>query len=246
MHTSGICYRFTDRPYLGRLYAEAGICDGLTPSEVSLAENVRRLAGLPLHHQPGTAWEYGLNTDVLGRLVEVVSGQSLGAFIGRRIFRPLKMNETYLPPARGRDATAWPRLYEPGPDGKIKRAADGPTVKGALDLLGERGLPAAAGLFLRRRGPALDGRRLRPVPPDAAQPRRAGRGPRAPARDGRRDDPRPDRGPAALDSGARVRLRLRLRRERPGRTPTARRTRSAPSVGAGSITPTSGSTRRTR
>jgi CubicO group peptidase (beta-lactamase class C family) len=131
MHTSGICYRFTNRPYVGRLYTEAGICDGLVPSDVSLAENVRRIAMLPLHHQPGTAWEYGLNTDVLGRLVEVVSGRPLGAFVSERIFRPLKMNETYflLPDAERDRLTA---LYEPGPGGGIKRAADGTTTTGSL------------------------------------------------------------------------------------------------------------------
>jgi CubicO group peptidase (beta-lactamase class C family) len=131
MHTSGICYRFTDRPYVGRLYAEAKICDGLTPSEFSLAENVRRIATLPLHHQPGTSWEYGLNTDVLGRLIEVVSGRSLDAFFARRILGPLKMTDTYfLLPEAERDRLA--ALYEPGQDGKIQRAGDGPTVKGAL------------------------------------------------------------------------------------------------------------------
>jgi CubicO group peptidase (beta-lactamase class C family) len=131
VHTSGICYRFTDRPYIGKLYAEAGICDGLTPSDLTLAENVRRIASLPLHHQPGTAWEYGLNTDVLGRLVEVVSGQSLGSFCSRRIFGPLKMTDTFfLLPESERDRLC--ALYEPGPDGKVKRAADGRTVKGAL------------------------------------------------------------------------------------------------------------------
>jgi CubicO group peptidase (beta-lactamase class C family) len=131
MHTSGICYRFTDRPHLGRLYAEAGICDGLVPSDITLAENVRRLAAIPLHHQPGTAWEYGLNTDVLGRVIEVASGQPLDAFFRRHILGPLKMTETYfLLPEAERDRLA--ALYEPGPDGKIKRAADGPTVKGQL------------------------------------------------------------------------------------------------------------------
>jgi CubicO group peptidase (beta-lactamase class C family) len=131
MHTSGICYRFTDRPYVGRLYAQAGICDGLTPCDLSLAENVRRIASLPLHHQPGTAWEYGLNTDVLGRLVEVVSGQPLGAFFVRRIFTPLKMTDSFfLLPEAERDRLV--ALYEPGPDGKIKRTADGLTTRGAL------------------------------------------------------------------------------------------------------------------
>jgi CubicO group peptidase (beta-lactamase class C family) len=131
MHTSGICYRFTNRPYVGRLYAEAGIVDGLIPCEFSLAENVRRIAALPLHHQPGTAWEYGLNTDVLGRIVEVVSGQTLGEFCSGRIFRPLEMTDTFfLLPKAGRDRLT--ALYEPGPDGRIKRAADGTTTKGAL------------------------------------------------------------------------------------------------------------------
>jgi CubicO group peptidase (beta-lactamase class C family) len=131
MHTSGICYRFTNRPFVGRLYAEAGIDDGLVPSDVSLAENVRRIATLPLKHQPGTAWEYGLNTDVLGRIIEVVSGRSLGDFCSQRIFGPLKMTDTFflLPEAERDRLTA---LYEPGPDGRIKRAADGTTTRGAL------------------------------------------------------------------------------------------------------------------
>jgi CubicO group peptidase (beta-lactamase class C family) len=131
MHTSGLSYRMFNRPILGRLYADAGICDGLAPCDHSLAENVRRLARLPLLHQPGTAWEYGLNTDVLGRLVEVVSGKSLDAFLSERILNPLKMVDTHfaLPEAK-RDRLA--ALYEPGSDGKIVRSGDGPTVKGPL------------------------------------------------------------------------------------------------------------------
>jgi CubicO group peptidase (beta-lactamase class C family) len=146
MHTSGLCYRFTDRPYLGRLYSEAGICDGLAPSQISLAENVRRLARLPLHHQPGTAWEYGLNTDVLGRLIEVVSGRSLDAFFGQRILRPLRMTDTYfLLPEAERDRLA--ALYETGPDGKIKQAAEGPTVKGALVYSADAAYRQSPGYF---------------------------------------------------------------------------------------------------
>jgi CubicO group peptidase (beta-lactamase class C family) len=129
MHTSGLSYRMMGRPILGRLYAEAGVCDGLSPCDHSLAENVRRLARLPLLHQPGTAWEYGLNTDVLGRLVEVVSDQSLDVFFTERIFKPLGMNDTHfvLPEAK-RDRLA--ALYEPGPSGAIVRTGDGPTTKG--------------------------------------------------------------------------------------------------------------------
>ena len=130
-HTSGLCYRFRNHPLVGKLYVEAGICDGLAPSDHSLAENVRRLAGLPLVNQPGTAWEYGLSTDVLGRLVQVVSGQSLEEFFAERVFKPLKMSDTHfvLPAAKRARLSA---LYDAGPEGKISRAADGPTAKGAL------------------------------------------------------------------------------------------------------------------
>ncbi len=130
-HTSGLCYRFRNHPLVGRLYVEAGICDGLSPSDHSLAENVRRLAGLPLVNQPGTAWEYGLSTDVLGRLVEVVSGQSLEEFCADRIFKPLKMSDTHfaLPEAKRTRLSA---LYDAGPEGKITRAGEGPTTKGNL------------------------------------------------------------------------------------------------------------------
>jgi CubicO group peptidase (beta-lactamase class C family) len=130
-HTSGLCYRFHNHPLVGRLYAEAGICDGLTPSDHSLAENVRRLARLPLAHQPGTAWEYGLNTDVLGRLVEVVSGKSLDAFFTEEIFTPLKMQDTHfvLPESK---RTRLAALYEHGSDGTIARADEGPNRKGTL------------------------------------------------------------------------------------------------------------------
>jgi CubicO group peptidase (beta-lactamase class C family) len=92
---------------------------------------VRRVAGIPLAHQPGTAWEYGLSTDVIGRLVEVVSGQSLEAFFSERIFSPLKLNDTHFVLPEGKHSRL-AALYEPGADGKITRVGDGPTVKGTL------------------------------------------------------------------------------------------------------------------
>jgi len=130
-HTSGLCYRFRNLPYVGRLYADAGICDGITPSDHTLAENVRRLAKLPLVHQPGTAWEYGLSIDVLGRVIEVVSGKSLDAFFEHAIFTPLEMNDTHfiLPESKRWRLAA---LYEPGPAGTIVKTGEGPTKKGAL------------------------------------------------------------------------------------------------------------------
>ena len=93
-HSSGITYRIMSKPHVGKLYEEAGVCDGLVESPVSLADNVHKIAKLPLVCQPGSAWEYGLNTDVLGHVVEVVSGQSLEDFMRERIFTPLKMNDT--------------------------------------------------------------------------------------------------------------------------------------------------------
>ena len=93
-HSSGITYRIMSKPHVGKLYEEANVCDGLVESKESLADNVRKIAKLPLVCQPGSAWEYGLNTDVLGHVVEVVSGKSLEDFMRERIFTPLKMNDT--------------------------------------------------------------------------------------------------------------------------------------------------------
>lgn len=93
-HTSGIAYGFLAPPTLGELYARAGISDGLAQTAHDLAENVRRIAAQPLLHQPGEGFSYGLSTDVLGRLVEVVSGQDLGSFLWERLFLPLGMRDT--------------------------------------------------------------------------------------------------------------------------------------------------------
>lgn len=95
-HTSGISYGFWGREHLGQLYVEAGISDGLIQTEGTIGDMVEKLASLPLIGQPGEVWEYGLNTDVLGYLVEVVSGQSLEAFFQERIFVPLKMQDTHF------------------------------------------------------------------------------------------------------------------------------------------------------
>jgi CubicO group peptidase (beta-lactamase class C family) len=127
-HTSGLTYRFmAQKPFL-ELYSKADICDGLTRPPFTLAENVSRLASLPLLHQPGSAYQYSLSTDVLGRLVEVVSGQDLETFFRSRIFEPLGMNDTFfdLPADKiGRLAV----VYEPGPDKRIRRLGEEPVHK---------------------------------------------------------------------------------------------------------------------
>jgi CubicO group peptidase (beta-lactamase class C family) len=89
-HTSGLTYGFTGNAAVQRLYMEARIGDFNVPS----AEMVAALAKLPLLQQPGTSWDYSHSTDVVGRIVEIVSGQSLGTFLREKIFAPLGMNDT--------------------------------------------------------------------------------------------------------------------------------------------------------
>lgn len=95
-HTSGITYTFQGTPYISDMYKRAGICDGLSQTSDTLAENVAKLAKMPLHFQPGEGFDYGLSIDVAGRLVEVLSGMSLEEFFRERIFKPLGMKDTYF------------------------------------------------------------------------------------------------------------------------------------------------------
>ena len=128
-HTSGLTYHWNER--LGPQYADANITHGLLQDESTLAEKMKVLATIPLLHQPGAGNEYGLSIDVLGYLVEIVSGMSLDAFFSERIFKPLGMEDThfFLPEAkRERIAT----VYERTKDGPIKRKSQEPTVEGSL------------------------------------------------------------------------------------------------------------------
>jgi CubicO group peptidase (beta-lactamase class C family) len=93
-HTSGLTYHWNDK--LGETYKKAGIAGGLGLHNETLAENMKKLAKQPLLFHPGDKWEYGLSIDVLGYLVEVVSGKSLNDFLKERIFAPLKMNDTHF------------------------------------------------------------------------------------------------------------------------------------------------------
>jgi CubicO group peptidase (beta-lactamase class C family) len=108
-HTSGIGYPFIPSA-LAETYRAADVIDGLTVADRTLGENIETLAGLPLLFDPGSQFAYGLSTDVLGYLVEVVSGQPLNRFFADRIFGPLGMNDTYfyLPESKaGRLATLY-------------------------------------------------------------------------------------------------------------------------------------------
>lgn len=91
-HTAGMTYEFMGSAPVQRQYAQTRIGS----RERSNAEFSHELAALPLMFEPGTVWEYGRATDVLGRLVEVVSGQTLGAYLQQHIFQPLGMQETWF------------------------------------------------------------------------------------------------------------------------------------------------------
>ena len=90
-HTAGFSYNFMNNPRLVDAYREARVSDGLDEPEVTTAEAMRRLANVPLGYQPGTGWEYSLATDVLGAVIEKVTGASLEAFVTERIAKPLRI-----------------------------------------------------------------------------------------------------------------------------------------------------------
>jgi CubicO group peptidase (beta-lactamase class C family) len=98
-HTSGIGYPGIGGPEAVAIYAKNKVPSGIGTPNDKLADAMVALAKLPLLHQPGERFTYGLNTDVLGHLIEVVSGQPLDQFFRARIFDPLGMKDTwfYLP-----------------------------------------------------------------------------------------------------------------------------------------------------
>ena len=95
-HTSGISYAFFGRPFIAEWYLKEGVSDFLSETEGTIADNIKKLARCPLLFHPGEDYEYGLNTDVLGYFVEIVSGMPLDRFFRERIFEPLGMNDTYF------------------------------------------------------------------------------------------------------------------------------------------------------
>ena len=91
-HTSGIGYKFEEKP--GAAYYTAGVSDGLDHARVGLDENLRRLASAPLFSPPGAAWRYGLSIDVLGEVIEKVTGKSLQRAVSDLVTGPLGMRDT--------------------------------------------------------------------------------------------------------------------------------------------------------
>lgn len=89
-HTSGMIYGSRGPSRVERLWAEADLLGG----NRSIDDFIRKLAKLPLRHHPGEAWDYSVSVDVQGRLIEVLSGMHLAAFLQRRVFEPLGMRDT--------------------------------------------------------------------------------------------------------------------------------------------------------
>jgi CubicO group peptidase (beta-lactamase class C family) len=113
-HTSGLGYGLDALTPVDALFLQTR----MLRMDETLAEKIQRIFQFPLHHQPGLRYTYSIGTDVLGRLVEIVSGMSLNEFFRQRIFEPLGMKDTdFYVPAEKLDRLA--TLYTPGPDGKL-------------------------------------------------------------------------------------------------------------------------------
>ena len=165
-HTSGLVYG-SQGGLLGEAYKAQPVKFG--PAGGGLAANVKRLSGLALLFEPGRRWNYGVSTDVLGRVVELVSGQTLDVFFRERVLEPLAMTDTgFEVAAENLDRLA--KLYGPTSEsgGMAARdgAADSEFRAGRVDTFsGGGGLLSTAGDYLRfaemlRRGGELDGTRL--------------------------------------------------------------------------------------
>src|SRR5262249_56040882 len=93
-HTSGLTYAHLTGPHLRQAYEAAGVVD----ERQTNAEMAEKLAKVPLAYQPGSTWQYGVSTDMLGRVVEVASGMSLDRFIDERLCKPLGLLNTSFGP----------------------------------------------------------------------------------------------------------------------------------------------------
>ena len=138
-HTSGISYRFLSPPQLAARYLEAGITDGLSQTDGTIGEMVDRLAALPLVHQPGAGFTYALGVDVLGRVIEVITGKTLAEYMAAEIFDPLGMVDTgfFTDPA---DAERFASIYTPR-NGGIAKVSESPVVSSDRRTIYSNGYP---------------------------------------------------------------------------------------------------------
>jgi CubicO group peptidase (beta-lactamase class C family) len=158
-HTSGLTYEFRANAPVQKMYMEAKIYR----RNQTNADQVATLAQLPLMHQPGTRWEYSRSTDVLGRLVEVLSGMSLGEFLSERILKPLGMTDTafFVPTEHhGRLAEAFPRDPETDTPVQLVEVKEKPRFESGGGGMVSTALDYARFLQMLLNGGRLDGVRL--------------------------------------------------------------------------------------
>ena len=143
-HTSGLIYGGDGDHPINQRYRDANYYRG------DLAYMASELGKIPLYHDPGTAWNYGMSTDVLGYLVEVVSGLPFEEFLKTRIFNPLGMNDTAFSVPEEK-ADRYMTLYEPTEEGSIQVIENAPVSSGPLSFFhsGGAGLQSTAADYLR-------------------------------------------------------------------------------------------------
>ena len=141
-HTSGIGYAQIGSPQMNAIYYKAGIVGGIGVDNILLADKMRAMGSLPLFHQPGEKWTYGLNTDLLGYLIEVVSGMNLNDFFRTRIFSPLGMNDTYFYLPEGKRSRLV-TLYSDEKEKGLTRMPDTFSINGRINP----NYPATAGTY---------------------------------------------------------------------------------------------------
>ncbi len=164
-HTSGLTYGFIDETPVTALYKSAGV--DFSKGDVPLSAIVERLGRVPLVCQPGTAWNYSVSTDVLGRLVEVVSGQSFDRFLQEQILAPLGMVDTAFAVPADRLAR-FAALYRAGEGGGMELSetpAESRFVGAVATFSGGGGLVSTVGDYFRftemlRRKGTFEGVRL--------------------------------------------------------------------------------------
>ena len=158
-HTSGLTYEFRGSGPVHKMYMSARVYSRAQNS----ADQVATLGRLPLLHQPGTRWEYGRSTDVVGRLVEVLSGQTLSAFFEQHILAPLGMTDTafHVPPRHhSRLAEAFGKDPDSGAAVQLLEVRDPPNFESGGGGLTSTASDYARFLQMLLDGGTLDGRRL--------------------------------------------------------------------------------------
>jgi CubicO group peptidase (beta-lactamase class C family) len=158
-HTSGLTYEFRGSGPVHKMYRSAKV-DSRAQSN---ADQVATLGRMPLLYQPGTRWEYGRSTDVVGRLVEVLSGQTLSAFFEQHILAPLGMVDTafHVPPRHhSRLAEAFGRDPDSGLTVQLLEVRDPPNFQSGGGGLVSTAADYARFLQMLLNGGTLDGRRL--------------------------------------------------------------------------------------